>query len=175
MKYMIALLFAVGSVMAQEHVVPCETIPQEVTQDFGYLSVGLGPFPAPIPAFAGGYRVQSGHHGMDTSLQVQTLIEITQLKVNLLYHYYPKPCLASQSYFGVGVGPSVVFSNHWDRAQGFLISPEFVFGKQYRNENDDTRFFQVQASFPTFGNAFHRDFRHVTWFPLVIISYGIGF
>ncbi len=179
LKYVLALSLATGFLIAQEEVVSCETMPQEVTQGFGYLSIGLGPFPVPLPAFTGGYRSQAGHHGFDASLQVQTVIAATQLKTNLLYHYYPKPCLRSQSYYGIGVGPSVVFKGH-RRSTGFLISPEFVFGKQYRNETDDIRFFQAQVSFPTFGHVdgtFHhsRGFRHLTWFPLVIISYGWGF
>lgn len=179
MKYVLALMLATGFLAAQEEVVPCEIIPQEVNQDFGYISLGLGPFPVPVPTFTGGFRYQAGHHGFDTSLQVATLIELTQLKANLLYHYYPKPCLRSQAYYGVGVGPSVVFGRH-DKT-GFLISPEFVFGKQYQNESDDIRFFQAQVSFPTFGHAeafgsrHHHGFRHLTWFPLVIISYGWGF
>lgn len=167
MKMIIACLLTLGSITAQE-----------VEQSFNYGSVGLGPFPLPLPNFALGRRMQKNHHGADLSLQVNTLVWVTQVKANVLYHYYWKPSLASQSYAGLGVGPSAIFGEN----QALLISPEFVLGKQYRNEDGDLRFFQGQLSFPTvaYGNSWgwcpysHKSV-HVSKFPLLVLSYGFGF
>ncbi len=175
MKWKICILFFVGmgSIFGQE--AKSLESPQEVKQEFGYFGLGLGPFPLPLPAFSGGYRAQSGHHGADISLQVQTIVAVTQLKTSLLYHHYFKPCLSSQFYVGGGVGPSVIFGHRGSflKNGAFLLSPEFVFGKQYRNESNDLRFFQMQLSFPTINFRSHNV--DVCEFPLVIISYGIGF
>jgi len=164
-------LIALSPAVAQEPAVQMEANHQ-IKQQFGYVSAGVGPLPVPLPVFAAGYRYQIGHHGADLSFQVSTIAVITQIKANCLYHHYFKPNLASEFYVGGGVGPS------WIVGSGkalFLISPEFVFGKQYRNETGDLRFFQLQASFPTFSfgnnNSHHQTFK----FPLIVISYGIGF
>ena len=108
----------------------------------------------------------------DVSLQVSTIVVVTQVKTNFLYHHYFKPSLTSEFYVGGGIAPGCIFSS--DRAL-LTLSPEFVFGKQYRNENGDFRFFQLQASFPTFSIAGDKPDNPVFLFPLVTISYGIGF
>ncbi len=188
-KLIFTFLIAAGTLIGQEPSTPpdqeytpsLEESSKTVKQGFGYFSAGLGPFPIPLPAFSGGFRAQSGHNGIDASLQVQTIVAMTELKANLLYHYYPKPSLSSQFYVGGGVGSGLLLANSWfDSNNDFLISPELVFGKQYRNESHDLRFFQMQISFPTFklakshkANNFH--VRSTLWFPLTIISYGIGF
>lgn len=177
-KFALILFSAAGLLAAEEKTFaePVEIQPGKLKQEYGYVSAGLGPFPLPLPAFAAGYRAQSGHNGFDVSCQVQTVVAVTQLKANLLYLHYFKPEYCSEFYVGGGVGPSVIFgSDYWwhRRSTAFLLSPEFVFGKQYRNESSDLRFFQMQVSFPTI-SAFHKSW-HVTEFPLVIFSYGIGF
>ncbi len=154
--------------------------PKKVEQQFGYASLGLGPFPLPLPAFGIGYRTQKNHHGFDLSLQAATVVAATELKVAALYHYYWKPCLLSQSYVGIGAAPAVVLGGGCHLA---AISPEFVMGKQYQNENGDRRFFQAEVSFPTFSldrdDCFslhhHKRKIHSFFFPLVVLSYGIGF
>lgn len=181
-KICFMLLLAVSSVIAQENVAQPET-PHKVKQEYGYLSFGLGPFPILLPAFAGGYRAQSNHHGVDLSLQVQTVEFVTQLKANLLYLHYFKPDLCSEFYVGGGLGPSVLFGDDYCSDGGYylhinthvLLSPEFVFGKQYRNERNDLRFFQMQISFPTIGFMNRHSHDDLCKFPLVILSYGIGF
>lgn len=172
-KICLLLLLVMSSVIADETVEKPAT-PQEVKQEYGYFSAGLGPFPIPLPAFAGGYRAQSGPHGVDLSLHVQTAFIATQLKANLIYLHYFKPSFCSQFYVG-GVGPSISFGHRWIglKGNGVSISPEFVFGKQYRNETEDLRFFQMQVSFSTVG--FEGSHVYVYESLLVIISYGIGF
>jgi hypothetical protein len=186
-RIILALMLAFGSVAMAETTCPtcidqpyqpCTYQPCEVRQQFGYGSLGLGPFPIPIPVFGVGYRTQSGHHGGDFSLQASTIVVTTQVKASLLYHYYFKPDYCSQFYLGGGVGPSIMFGSG-DHA--VLLSPELVFGKQYRNESDDLRFFQAQVSFPTFAlshdhHHHHRNHHcHILKFPLVVLSYGIAF
>jgi len=145
---------------------------EPIKQQFGYVSAGLGPMPIPLPVFAGGYRSQLGNQGLDVSLQVSTVVTATQVKTNVLYLRYPKPSLSSEFYVGAGIAPGCLFGS--DIAL-FTLSPEFVFGKQYRNESNDLRFFQLQASFPTFSIAGAKPHNPVFLFPLITISYGIGF
>ena len=166
-KFLCALLLTSFG-FAQEPVIEEK---KEIAQNFGYMSLGLGPLPIPLPVFGLGYQAQVNRHGVDVSLQALTVVVTTQVKANLLYHHYFKPSLASQFYVGGGVGPSILFGS--DIKQKWHISTEFVFGKQYRNENNDLRFFQAQVSFPTFT---WDDNRPATFlFPLLTLSYGIAF
>jgi hypothetical protein len=172
-KLLLASLLILGSMVAQEMAVSEE---QNVNQQFGYVSLGVGPLPVPLPAFSVGYRSQKNHHGMDVGLQTTTMLDVTQMKANLLYEYYFKPSKVSQFYMGGGIGPSVVFGSGDTAA---MISPEFVFGKQYRNESRDLRFFQAQISFPTLlmikQPSWLRSNPDVLTFPLVLLTYGLGF
>ena len=47
----------------KEAAIECEAAPVEAS--FGYISLGLGPFPIPMPLFGIGGRYQKGHHGFD--------------------------------------------------------------------------------------------------------------
>jgi hypothetical protein len=178
LKLLIALAVASGIVVAEESPLKEETFcpietPEKVEQDYAYFSLGLGPMPLPLPTFAGGYRFQKGHHGADISLQVSTVVAFTEVKGSLLYLHYFKPSLVSECYVGGGIGTGGVFG--CGEYVG-IFSPEFVFGKQYRNESCDLRFFQAQISYPTIGiNDSFRHKTHITRFPLVVISYGWGF
>lgn len=184
LKLLFSFLLALGTVVADEAKVLAETAQDiaepvmnepEVKQEFGYFSAGLGGFPTMIPVFSGGYRIQSGHHGVDLSVSVSTVVSVTGLSANLLYHHYFKPSLTSQFYVGGGVSPGVLFgASHLGHVG---ISPQFVFGKQYRNESNDLRFFQMQVDFPGvfFGANDHWDRVNVSTFPVMTLSYGIGF
>lgn len=169
-KLFLLLLIILGSAFGKECIASTE-IDSQVNQQFAYFSSGLGPLPIPLPVFALGYNVQRGHHGADLSLQGVTIVSVTQLKANMLYHYYFKPCHASQFYAGGGLGTSILLNTH-DKSQ-LLVSPEFVFGKQYRNETNDLRFVQMQISFPTLTFRHHK-YRAFA-FPLAVISYGMAF
>ena len=143
-----------------------------IHQQFGYASMGLGPFPIPLPVFGLGYRTQTGHHGIDLSLQTSTVVIATAVKANILYLHYFKPSYTSEFYAGGGISPGVLLGLG-NRA---FISPEFVVGKQYRNESDDLRFFQMQVSFPTFSQKSPHHHRiDILDVPLVVFSYGLGF
>jgi hypothetical protein len=149
-----------------------------ICNSFGYLDIGVGPLPLPLPSFGVGYRSQLQHHGYDLSLQVSTVVFVTQVKSNFLYHYYFKPNLNSQFYAGGGLGMSGLFGHKIHNCI-VCFSPELVVGKEYKNESGDRRFAQVQISWPTysFKHFFDRNFSdcQVLYMPLVVFSYGIGF
>jgi hypothetical protein len=175
MKMIATLLLALASLSAKD----IEIQKEPVVQNVNYVSLGLGPMPILLPVFGIGHRIQNGHHGADLSLQATTVVALTQLKASLLYQYYFKPSLASEFYVGGGVSPGVVFGSG---EHAILLSPEFVFGKQYRNESHDLRFFQAQVSFPTwafddtYSCYYHRKSSvGCLKLPLVVLTYGLGF
>jgi len=144
-----------------------------VTSNKAYVSLGLGPFPIPMPLFGIGGRFQNGHHGADISIQgVSFGRGFSVLKENVDYLYYFKPKLASQFYMGAGLSFTEVFSRK--RCQSYL-SPQFVIGKQYTNDDNDVRFFQAQIE-PVFLDL-NKVHKKQSWgtFPAVVISYGICF
>jgi hypothetical protein len=157
----------VASIMQAPGVAPAEIQPIEA--NYGYVSIGLGPFPIPAPLLGIGGRLQRGHHGFDGSLQFFTWgKEFTIIKENFNYLYYFKPNLASQFYVGGGIGFTELVRRHFDA----YVSPQVILGKQYTNEAGDVRFFQVQID-PVFFSL-NRNM-HVLAFPAVVISYGICF
>lgn len=152
----------------------CSTEPvTPVRQNTTYLSLGFGPIFL-VPVLGINQRIQSGHHGADFSFQFSTIIEGSYLKTNLLYHYYFKPNLRSQSYLGVGMGPGCLFT---DNKTYYTLSPGLVFGKQYQNETSNSRFIQAQLSIPTFYLKQSKSFKHIKMFeyPLLVLTYGLGF
>jgi hypothetical protein len=158
------LLFSVTATFASE----------PVQNSYGYLGIGVGPLPFPIPNFQGGFRQQQGHHGWDFSAQVATIGCATDIKGNALYLYYFKPNLSSQFYAGGGMALSYLWAHGFRGKPGSMfMAPEFVFGKEYLNESNDRRFVQVQIDWPA-ANLSHFP-RHSTFMPLVVFSYGIGF
>lgn len=171
-KLLLLPLLAFSSLFANDSSTP--KAPESVEQQYGFVSAGLGPFPIPLPMFTGGYRVQSGHHGAEASVQVATIVEATTVKTNLLYMHYFKPNPASQFYAGAGVAPGVIFGRGYGFYEDlFFVGPQFVVGKQYRNETSDLRFFQMEVGYPTAAFCDHRT--KVLNFPLVTLSYGWGF
>ena len=175
-KFLFAMIpFSALSLYAdQANLVSSENENKLVTHSMGYMQLGLGPAPFPLPVFGVGFRAQKDHNGIDASLQISTIVFLTQVKASTLYHYYFTPSLKSQFYAGGGIGLSGIFYEKYGdcwRNKG-MLSPEFVFGKQYLNDTGSTRFFQAQMSFPTF---FLGHFHKPMYFPLVVISYGIGF
>jgi len=151
---------------------------EKVCSSFGYMNVGLGPFPLPLPIFGLGYRAQRHQHGFDISLQVSTIVMLTHIKGSLLYQHYFRPSFQSQFYIGGGLGVSGLFGTYGNDAIG-AVSPEFVFGKQYLADTGGRRFFQMQVSWPTCGfeEFSKRSFskREFFYYPLVVFSYGVGF
>jgi hypothetical protein len=168
-KFVTPILLATATLCASETEQPAEP----VRHSMGYVDLGVGPLPIPLPSFGLGYRLQRGHHGFDASERVTTVVHFTEWKTSLLYHHYFHPNLKSQFYAGGGVGLSALSGRSFNhQSLRGTISPEFVFGKQYQNELGYNRFFQAQISWPTFR------FGHMNkpfYMPLVVLSYGIGF
>lgn len=145
----------------------------------GYVSLGVGPFPIPLPVFGLGGRIQKGHHGFDGSAQVVRIPSVTILKENLSYLYYFNPNLASQLYMGVGVSVAEVFAGK----TGVALAPQFTVGKEYTNETGGRRFLQIGIDFPYFDLTHYTNYerRHMSSdsrigkTPVVVLSYGICF
>jgi hypothetical protein len=146
-----------------------------VVASYGYVSLGLGPFPIPFPLFGVGGRYQNGHHGFDGSIQFISFGRgFTLVKENLNYLYYFKPNLASQFYVGGGVGITEFLSD--GHLQAFL-SPQVIVGKQYTNKDGGVRYFQAQID-PVFLNlnkVYKKGRCSVGTYPAVVLSYGICF
>lgn len=161
-----------------------------VENAFGYLNVGVGPLPELVPSLGIGYRVQKDHHGFDLSGSIANTKLDTTTRASVLYNYFFKPNLATEFYAGVGIG---IKGQHFKESSNtqFAVYPEIVFGKQYKNETNCQRFFQMQIGFPVFAldkivkkTWTHRkssySFSYPTSYktsfvPEVIFSYGIGF
>ncbi len=159
----------------------------DVGDSFGYVSLGVGPLPILVPNFALGYRTQWDHHGQDISLSLNTVYYATQLKAAWLYHYYFTPNVHSQLYAGAGLGVAGLYENlhgrhadkKWSHKYNLCLSPEFVVGKKYTNETGANRFVQMQLTWPVYhpNQISHREGLRgkVFWYPLVVLSYGLGF
>lgn len=146
-----------------------EKADQSVRDSYFYGSFNLGPAPFPLPGLGLGYRVQNNHFGLDTHVQATSIILAGAVKIQSQALYYFKPNLKSQCYMGLGGSYTKLFNSH---SLGSLTSPEFTFGKSYLNKNDSKRHFEVQISWPVF---LHEEKTHMTYFPLCVFSYAIGF
>ena len=170
MKKAIALVIGMFLTLTEPLLATEEQTP--VTNQYGYLNLGLGPAPLPIPQFGGGYRFQNGSHGFDANVQLSTVVQWTGVKVGLDYLYYLKPDLQKQFY--VGVGPAVLglFEKRDDAR--VALAPELIFGKQYTSDTGSQRHFQANMMWPTMELQSKHSSR-VLWYPVVSFSYGWGF
>ncbi|HEX2580014.1 MAG TPA: hypothetical protein VHK67_06415 [Rhabdochlamydiaceae bacterium] len=146
-----------------------------VEASYGYVSLGVGPLPIPMPLFGLGWRYQNGHHGFDGSLQFISFGKsLTIAKENFDYLYYFTPNLASQFYVGGGVA----FTESWSCGRmHVLLSPQVVVGKQYTNDTGGVRYFQVQIDpvFLDLKSSYKSGRTRVGAFPAVVLSYGLCF
>jgi hypothetical protein len=166
MKFLIAVLLSTA--LFSDNSIHKESS-SKVNDSYFYGSFNLGPAPLPLPGFGLGYRVQNDHFGLDTHVQLTSVVVVNFLKVQSQALFYFKPKLESQFYMGLGGSYSKLFHSFEDCS---LTSPEITFGKCYLNENDSRRHFELQISWPTF---FHDEKTHIAYFPLCVFSYGIGF
>ena len=146
-----------------------------VSNQYGYLDLGLGPAPLPIPQFGCGYRFQKGSNGFDANLMVTTVVEATALKLGLHYLHYMHPDITKQFY--VGVGPAIIEGFSRRNHSGLFVAPEFIFGKQYTSDTGSQRHFQANLIWPAI-SVDHWNYRHrhdTLWYPLLSFSYGWGF
>lgn len=143
--------------------------PAEIRSSYGYMGLGLGPAPLPLPIFSGGWRMQQGHHGLDLSLDLTTVVTATAIQENVVYLHYFKPNLNSQFYLGWGIGVAELFG---DTEIHVCVAPEFLLGKQYINEAGDTRFCQAKVEWPVIPVS---EPNQVVKYPIVTFSYGFCF
>ncbi|MDR2539932.1 MAG: hypothetical protein LBC45_05015 [Chlamydiales bacterium] len=163
-----------------------------VENSFGYLNVGVGPLPELIPSLGIGYRAQKDHHGFDLSGSIAKTWMQTTVRAGILYNYFFKPNLESEFYAGLGIGMKGVREKALPQDNSYVaIYPELVFGKQYKNETNCQRFFQMQIGFPVFAldKIVKKTWTHrrssysvsyptsykTSYVPEIIFSYGIGF
>jgi len=100
---------------------------------------------------------------------------MTIAQTNLLYNYYFKPSLQSQTYMGIGAGAAYVFGKgpHFhDYKDRFVLSPEIVIGKNFVNHSGDERFIQAQINIPNFTL---REPKKPIYAPAVFLTYGLCF
>ncbi len=150
-----------------------------VRNSFIHFDIGSGPYPLPIPTFAMGYRMQAGHQGLDFTLHASTVVYITQAKLSASYIFYFNPGLHGQIYIGPGIGGSAIFqsSKRYDRCLAAL-APELLIGKEYVGRTGSYRLIQMQISFPTYSFGRIRKLKKnqsIIYYPLIVVSYGIGF
>lgn len=160
-----------------------------IEDSFGYLNVGIGPLPVLFPSFGIGYRAQKDHHGFDISGSIAKTVIGATGRAAVVYNYFFKPNLQSQFYAGLGLG---IKAGHLEVVKSHVaVYPEIVFGKQYKNDTNCQRFFQMQIGFPVFAldkvvkkTWNHRKSSYSIYYPIsyktsyvpeVIFSYGIGF
>lgn len=141
-----------------------EAIP--VKAAYGYVSLGLMAIPYPIPLVGVGGRYQKGHHGVDGSIQFFTHRGTTLMKENINYLYYFKPNLASQYYLGGGIGSMQAWSDSRgdDHLWGITLTPQLLFGKQYKTKALGVHYIQIQVDPVFIHNC-----------PFVTLSYGFCF
>ncbi len=179
-KILLSLVCCFGVVLASDDQdMPEEESAARIRNTYIHIDLGSGPYPLPIPSLALGVRNQWGHNGLDVSLYASTVVYITQAKVTPSYLFYFFPGLESQFYVGGGLGVSALFQSrkHYDQAV-MCLSPEIIIGREYKTDLGLRKFFQAQISFPTyvFGRLKTLSMKHhVVQFPLVVLTYGIGF
>lgn len=166
-------------------VVNLEKQTEPVEETLKYFDMGFGPAPIPLPDFGFGFRHQKNKWGYDLNFDLSTIYYVTQVKITPSVLYYNKPNLSSQFYSGLGLATGCLFTNKishdWDFSENsaFIIAPELIFGKKYKNENGSDRFFQVNIDWPTysFQKLTSEGWAHsnILYVPVVYLKYGVAF
>lgn len=169
------------------------TISRSIKDSFGYVSIGVEPLFSAL-SFGFGYRIQKTHHGLDISTAIawgnldypsclESLNDVKR-KASFLYNFFFLPYLSSQIYVGLGFAVNYIGVERYGSIVGF--SPEFVFGKQYKNGKKSQRFIQIQISWPVFYIKSKKIASHSDYYiakvkaslessPLFTLFYGIAF
>lgn len=119
----------------------------EVRRDTPYFAIGvIGPWQAPfIPGISMGKRFQWHHHGLDASVNTNTIGRVSLFTVNLDYLYYFSPDIEFQWYGGIGMNGGALLlhlKSKNESATGYF-SPEFKIGNEFYNAKDDVRFVEL--------------------------------
>lgn len=147
------------------------------SKQYGYVDLGFGPAPLPIPQFGGGYRAQYGSNGFDINGQLSTVYWLTTIKLGVDYLHYINPDINKEFYIGAGPAIVGVFQNDHNRGGSMALAPELIFGKQYLSDTGSPRHFQANLMWPTFfmHQTHHSTKEDMIWYPMVSFSYGWGF
>jgi hypothetical protein len=160
-------------------------IPANIEQEnynkihYNYLDCGFTiPTPVISPSLGIGKRFQDNHSGKDFSLHVTFPWPglFSQVKGSVLYQYYPKPNVPSQFYFCIGGGIGFITDHFWSSNSTICLFPEFGFGKQFKNNSEKIRFWQIQIQFPMFSVIDSNFFKggkllHKRWLFLPVINF----
>ena len=148
----------------------CEDNNSSISHDeYRYVSVGVGPIIF-IPNVGIGYRKRDLQVGWDTGLSISSIGYLHQLSAYLVGHYYLNPSKSSP-YLGLGLIGSGVFTNHKDKCG--TLSPDFVFGKHLKNDDNNHHFIEMHVAIPTVWIGSKRP--DVFYLPLMYVKYGISF
>lgn len=172
-KIIVLTLFAVASFSTLK--ADDENISNFTSDKYAYLSLGgtanlvslPGLYQLTIaPCVGVGFRAQSGHNGLDLSVQTRYVCDHFRIKGNSSYLYYFSPNLQDQIYCGIGAG----IDTDIEMNGALLLTPELSIGKQFVTDAGRRRFWNVQFS-PC---AINRSGRVIT-FSELIVKYGLGF
>jgi len=143
------------------------------TDSYFYADVGALYFLN--PAAGVGYRMQSGHQGLDLSARISIGL-LAQAKTSVLYLYYPTPYAQSQYYLGMGASAlyiNVYGIGFFNSSPSYGCAAELLVGKEYWTDLDKRRFIQLQVGFPTL--YFSSGMGSNGFIPIPILSYGFIF
>lgn len=175
-------IFITGSTVCQESflekgndVETFQSSIETIKTDSNYLSFGLG-----LPSFLSinaGKRYQFNYQGVDFGIGIGGLPFLlngllTQAYIN--YLFYPKPCLQSQFYLGVGIKGVIFKAFHSSYYVGW-IPTYFVFGQEWISKNGFIKFFQVDIGGIYLGIKNPCKMDKLKPFLNFQLSYGVGF
>ena len=141
-----------------------------VCDAYRYISLGVGPIIF-IPNFGIGYRERHSQLGWDSALSFSTIGYAHQLSAHLVGHYYFNPFQQNSPYLGLGLIGSGVFTNQ--SAEGSTLSPDFVFGKEFKRTSESRHFIEMHVAIPTMWMG--KNHLGPMYFPLMYVKYGISF
>lgn len=143
----------------------------DVYDAYSYVTLGVGPIVV-IPNIGFGYRERHAQLGWDAAASFSTIGYMHQVSLHAVGHYYFNRCNQNSPYVGLGLTGSYVFCSH-KGVNGGILSPDFVFGKEFLRTGDSRQFIEMHVGIPTVW----MDSRHVkgTSLPLMYIKYGFSF
>jgi len=139
---------------------------------YNYVSVGMGPVIL-APCLGVGFRHRLRANGFDASLRLSTVGVAHSLQANCNYLRYINSERNSSWYVGAGPAVGIACTNKFSRDAVFVVSPNFVIGKEVICENGSKEFhdFSVQAPHWT---PLEKNKGPLN-FPTVYYRYGVAF
>lgn len=142
----------------------------EVNDNYRYFTLGVGPIIL-IPNIGIGFRERFSQFGWDAAASFSTIGYAHQLEAHFVGHYYLSPYRQNSAYMGLGLMGSGIFTNQKDG--GFTLSPDFVFGKEFKIKDESRQFIEMHVAIPSLWiESMHT---HAFYYPLMYIKYGLSF